>query len=1110
MDEDACRVCGDPSWTEEDRIIGCESCPVWVHQSCYGVKHVPEGEWLCGPCSEVPPVKPEQLKCLFCKQGTGAFQKMAPAGQAADVDGPDGQWGHVCCALWLNGKLGGEGAFDDLEARVPISASVQTLVTQAAISKPCQVCKGMAAAVPCSVSSCAAYFHVNCGLMQGFVLLVWHEEREEVPDCPDWICLCRRHSSKYRSYEYGERATWFPIPKGPFLIHPKKMRRGLQEREKEQAAKAESQEQDKDKDEEDEKADYSKPRPSFTLRAPPSSSSHNTRTKSKYASVSTPGRRGATPTPHLPPEILDSHPPPSRRRSSTASTSSLSSESASSSSSTLSFALPISTPSPPVATNKPLPVAATTTTTTTTTTTSPLATHFPSPPTTAQPLAGNKLLLPAVVAVAPETRKQHGAAPEVQTAQTARPTGRATISPAHSFASIPPAPSPLPSPTASFSGPPSPAPPPAANLPAQPALPPAARFASPSPPLPPAAFTKKRRRPSASQQQQRTTPPPVDRKAGSGGGKRQKIPAPAATSQLVISGISGAQPALPLPPLLPKVPPPASLPTTHQRPVISPPAATGHASAAAAAVACVPTSVHGESYLPTWMMSVPYPDPLLLLPPSATSALDTPPAPRPAALEGNKLRPDEGKCGNDDCSVQFPVGLAASLRQAWGDTRVPLPKALRLDASREWASKLLQDKPAKNDRPDGADADLRCPERGKIPLSAPLSKLKGLCSQLARRGPDMQEVARSVAACPRLCAALLPLPEDPAYVAWQRSRRKKRSRKSTQPLVTQPVKPPGGEGKHEGKLDENKQANNRDPAEQMAIHEAALHHLFSRAVARRSQPPTQPRDHATSAQEILEPVVGTGAGKDSKVQPGQDVPTLRREVVSLEAKMIEGSHTRAANAVAGADSLDFAWNGARESPMVQIQAMSLQQRTQQQQWAEMLMRTLANAPPPAGQYNQQQHQQHQQQLQQLQQQLSQQLQKKHQEHQQRYHHLLLHHAATNNNGNKQQQAVTKAAATTSAITATIITNNNQHQRYQLQQQQTTTNASVSNTLSSSASPPLLPNLLNYSLTPGRPRKQALLDLLGLLKTQLDITQAQLELQQQTLAKFHALVNSMNF
>lgn len=52
-EEDAlCAVCGDGSSVEPNQILFCERCDLAVHQQCYGLADIPEGEWLCWPCAQ--------------------------------------------------------------------------------------------------------------------------------------------------------------------------------------------------------------------------------------------------------------------------------------------------------------------------------------------------------------------------------------------------------------------------------------------------------------------------------------------------------------------------------------------------------------------------------------------------------------------------------------------------------------------------------------------------------------------------------------------------------------------------------------------------------------------------------------------------------------------------------------------------------------------------------------------------------------------------------------------------------------------------------------------------------------------------------------------------
>eukprot|EP00741_Cyanophora_paradoxa_P025184 tig00000350_g24309.t1 len=46
-----CEICGSGEHTESNAIVGCDGCDIWVHQDCYGLRQVPQGDWYCEKCS---------------------------------------------------------------------------------------------------------------------------------------------------------------------------------------------------------------------------------------------------------------------------------------------------------------------------------------------------------------------------------------------------------------------------------------------------------------------------------------------------------------------------------------------------------------------------------------------------------------------------------------------------------------------------------------------------------------------------------------------------------------------------------------------------------------------------------------------------------------------------------------------------------------------------------------------------------------------------------------------------------------------------------------------------------------------------------------------------
>jgi PHD-finger len=62
-----CAVCGDGNSHDGNPVVFCERCNVPVHQTCYGIDALPEGEWLCWPC-----LMYGARRCTFCGMLDGA------------------------------------------------------------------------------------------------------------------------------------------------------------------------------------------------------------------------------------------------------------------------------------------------------------------------------------------------------------------------------------------------------------------------------------------------------------------------------------------------------------------------------------------------------------------------------------------------------------------------------------------------------------------------------------------------------------------------------------------------------------------------------------------------------------------------------------------------------------------------------------------------------------------------------------------------------------------------------------------------------------------------------------------------------------------------------
>uniref|UniRef100_A0A2K6VX70 Histone acetyltransferase n=3 Tax=Onchocerca TaxID=6281 RepID=A0A2K6VX70_ONCVO len=178
VDQDAvCCVCNDGEGSNINQIIFCDMCNIAVHQDCYGVPYVPEGQWLCRRC-QMSPSKP--VSCVLCPSSHGAFKQTI-----------DNRWAHVVCALWLN-----EVHFANSVFMEPIDGIENSLRRRQRLR--CIVCKQkVGACLQCSKKSCTRSFHVTCANAAGM------EMRAEIVDNPKreggteirYISFCHFHST---------------------------------------------------------------------------------------------------------------------------------------------------------------------------------------------------------------------------------------------------------------------------------------------------------------------------------------------------------------------------------------------------------------------------------------------------------------------------------------------------------------------------------------------------------------------------------------------------------------------------------------------------------------------------------------------------------------------------------------------------------------------------------------------------------------------------------------------------------------------------------------------------------------------------------------------------
>ncbi|KAK7020204.1 hypothetical protein VNI00_017817 [Paramarasmius palmivorus] len=169
-EDSTCAICDDSEGENSNAIVFCDGCNLAVHQDCYGVPYIPEGQWLCRKCT-VSPENP--VSCVLCPNEGGAFKQTV-----------SGDWVHLLCAIWIP------------ETRVANEVFMEPVTGVEKISKQrwklkcslCDVREG--ACIQCAKTSCFLAFHPTCARKDKLLLPMKNAQGAEPLAL---TCYCERH-----------------------------------------------------------------------------------------------------------------------------------------------------------------------------------------------------------------------------------------------------------------------------------------------------------------------------------------------------------------------------------------------------------------------------------------------------------------------------------------------------------------------------------------------------------------------------------------------------------------------------------------------------------------------------------------------------------------------------------------------------------------------------------------------------------------------------------------------------------------------------------------------------------------------------------------------------
>lgn len=69
-----CLVCNNGDYGDDNLIVFCSGCNICVHQKCYEISQIPDGDWYCNLCINFGP-SGKYLRCPLCTRRGGAMRE---------------------------------------------------------------------------------------------------------------------------------------------------------------------------------------------------------------------------------------------------------------------------------------------------------------------------------------------------------------------------------------------------------------------------------------------------------------------------------------------------------------------------------------------------------------------------------------------------------------------------------------------------------------------------------------------------------------------------------------------------------------------------------------------------------------------------------------------------------------------------------------------------------------------------------------------------------------------------------------------------------------------------------------------------------------------------